>query len=178
MCTFQLFLYFTAVGFRWTWSRGVTVVASHLPGWNYGRRRKPNSDDLRDELGAINIGTWFLCVTDICNNDTQYSTCICNGGTTTKKLVSGSGISWAICKFPPWPRHITTPVSHHSVFLQMGCPSCRQTNSIKALKAETITQNKYNKLKLKLKPCLVTSYDIWPGNGAGLFWKVKKVKSE
>ena len=29
----------------------------------------------------------------------------------------------------------TTPASHHSVFLQAGCPSCHPTNSIKALKA-------------------------------------------
>jgi len=33
-----------------------------------------------------------------------------------QEIVSGSGISWAICKSAPWPRHITMPVSHHSVF--------------------------------------------------------------
>jgi len=49
--------------------------------------------------------------------------------------VSGSGISWVICKSAPWPRHITTPASHHLVFLQTGCPSCRPTNSVTALKA-------------------------------------------
>jgi len=49
--------------------------------------------------------------------------------------VSGSGISWAICKSAPRPRQITTPAPHHSVFLQAGCPSCRPTNSVKALKA-------------------------------------------
>jgi len=27
------------------------------------------------------------------------------------------------------------PAHHHSVFLQAGCPSCRPTNSAKALKA-------------------------------------------
>ena len=33
-------------------------------------------------------------------------------------------------------RQITMPVLHHSkVFLQAGCPSCRPTNSVKALKA-------------------------------------------
>jgi len=32
-------------------------------------------------------------------------------------------------------REITTPVPHHSSFLQAGCPSCRPTNSVKALKA-------------------------------------------
>jgi len=30
---------------------------------------------------------------------------------------------------------MTTPTSHHSVFLQAVCPSCHPTNSIKALKA-------------------------------------------
>ena len=32
------------------------------------------------------------------------------------------------------------PTSHHSVFLQAGCPSCRPTNSIKALKANIVSQ--------------------------------------
>jgi len=32
------------------------------------------------------------------------------------KIVSGNGISWAICKSAPRPRQITTPASHHSVF--------------------------------------------------------------
>jgi len=35
----------------------------------------------------------------------------------------------------PRSRQITTPAPHHSVFLQAGCPSCRPTNSVKALKA-------------------------------------------
>ena len=48
--------------------------------------------------------------------------------------VSGSGISWAICKSATRSRQITMPAPHHSVFLQAGCPSCRPTNSIKALK--------------------------------------------
>jgi len=52
--------------------------------------------------------------------------------------VSGSSISWAICKYAPRSRQITTPAHHHSVFLQAGCPSCRPTNSVRALKAEII----------------------------------------
>ena len=32
-------------------------------------------------------------------------------------------------------RQITMPATHHSVFLQARCPSCRPTNSVKALKA-------------------------------------------
>ena len=52
-----------------------------------------------------------------------------------QEIVSSSGISWAICKSAPRSRQITTPAPRHSVFLQAGCPSCRPTNSVKALKA-------------------------------------------
>ena len=52
-----------------------------------------------------------------------------------QETVSGSGISWAICKSAPCSRQITTPAPHRSVFLQAGCPSCRPTNSVKALQA-------------------------------------------
>jgi len=58
-----------------------------------------------------------------------------------EETVSGSGISWAICKSTPLPRQITMPAlaaPHHSVFLQAGCPSCHPTNSIKALKARNV----------------------------------------
>ena len=33
-----------------------------------------------------------------------------------QETVSGSGISWAICKSAPHSRHITTPTPHRSVF--------------------------------------------------------------
>ena len=49
--------------------------------------------------------------------------------------MSGSGISWAICKSASHSSQKTMPVPHHSVFLQAGCPTCRPTNSVKALKA-------------------------------------------
>jgi len=52
-----------------------------------------------------------------------------------QETVSGSGISWAVCKSAPCCRQITTPAPHHSVFVQAGCPSCHPTNSVKALKA-------------------------------------------
>jgi len=42
-------------------------------------------------------------------------------------------------------RQITMPVPHHSSFLQAGCPSCRPTNSVKALMALT--------LRVKLSIC-------------------------
>ena len=52
-----------------------------------------------------------------------------------QEIVSGSGISWAVCKSALCSRQITMPAPHHSSFLQAGCPSCRSTNSVKALKA-------------------------------------------
>ena len=33
-----------------------------------------------------------------------------------QETVSGSGISWAICKSAPRPRQISTPASNHSFF--------------------------------------------------------------
>ena len=33
-----------------------------------------------------------------------------------QEIVSGSGISWAVCKSAPRSRQITTPAPHHSVF--------------------------------------------------------------
>ena len=51
-----------------------------------------------------------------------------------QETVSGSGISWAICKCAPCHRQITVPAPHHSVFLQAGCSSYHPTNSIEALK--------------------------------------------
>ena len=51
-----------------------------------------------------------------------------------QETVSGSRISWAVCKSVPRSRQITTLAPHCSVtFLQAGCPSCRPTTSVKAL---------------------------------------------
>ena len=55
-----------------------------------------------------------------------------------QETVSGSGISWAICKSAPCSKQITMPAPHHSSFLQAGCPSCCPTNSVKALKAKLL----------------------------------------
>ena len=44
--------------------------------------------------------------------------------------VSGSGISWAICKSAPCSRQITTPAPHHSVFYRPGAlPAAQSTVS-------------------------------------------------
>jgi len=51
-----------------------------------------------------------------------------------QETVSGSGISWAVCKSAPRSKQLTTPAPHHSV-LQAGCTFCCPTDSVKALKA-------------------------------------------
>jgi len=54
-----------------------------------------------------------------------------------QETVSGSGISWALCKSETLlqtDNHISTQLL---CFLQAGCPSCCPTNSVKALKAKT-----------------------------------------
>ena len=63
--------------------------------------------------------------------------------------MSGNGISWAICKSAPCSRQITVPAPHHSSFLQAGCPSCRPTNSVKALKAQALKAHIYQSLMNK-----------------------------
>ena len=50
--------------------------------------------------------------------------------------MSGNGISWTICKSAPHSRQITHTSTPLLSFLQAGCPSCRPTNSVKALKAQ------------------------------------------
>ena len=57
-----------------------------------------------------------------------------------QEAVSDSGISWAVCKSASRSRQIAMPASHHSSFLQAGCPSCRPTNSVEALKANQSTE--------------------------------------
>jgi len=47
-----------------------------------------------------------------------------------QETVSGSGISWAICKPAPRSRQITTPVPHHSVFYRPDAlPAAQPTAS-------------------------------------------------
>ena len=53
----------------------------------------------------------------------------------TQKIMGWQSYQWTICiSFAPHSRQITMPVPHQSVVLQAGCPSCRSTNSVKALK--------------------------------------------
>ena len=77
-----------------------------------------------------------------------------------QETMSGSGISWAICKSAPCHRKITTPAPHSIVtyyryspllsFLQAECSSCHSTSSVNALKAPT-TRKPFYILPLKIQ---------------------------
>ena len=91
-----------------------------------------------------------------------------------QEIVSGSDISWAICKSAPRSRQTTTPAPHYSVFLQAGCPSCRPTNSVKALKAKVTFKNKSDdKIYLGFSSVGYFWWVFWPVCKS---FKVKKKK--
>jgi len=47
-----------------------------------------------------------------------------------QEIVSGCGISWAICKSSPWPRHMTMPAFYHSAFYRPDAlPAAQPTAS-------------------------------------------------
>jgi len=48
-----------------------------------------------------------------------------------QKIVNGTGISWAICKSAPWPRQMTMPAPHHSVFYRPDALSATQPTASK-----------------------------------------------
>ena len=56
-----------------------------------------------------------------------------------QETVSGSGISWAVCKSAPRSRQITTPAPHYSVFYRPDALPAAQPTASKALKAPTST---------------------------------------
>jgi len=58
-----------------------------------------------------------------------------------QETVGGNGISWAVCKSAPRSRQITMPAPHPSDLFCTGCPFCRPTNSVKALKAVHYVSN-------------------------------------
>ena len=91
--------------------------------------------------------------------------------------MSGNGINWAICKSASRSRQITMPAPHHSSFLQAGCPSCRPTNSVKALKANksntrTITDMlKWTQNMTSTQPSQLNIHGWWNDEGDEVNWR-------
>jgi len=75
-----------------------------------------------------------------------------------QETVSGSGISWDICIMQvctslQTDNHASTPPLS---FLQAGCPSCRPTNSVKALKAKIYSKARIYKSQYTLRYNILT----------------------
>ena len=62
-----------------------------------------------------------------------------------QETVSGSGISWAICKSPPHSRQITMPAPHHSVFYRPDAFRATQSTASKHWRQIYHTEPKINK---------------------------------
>jgi len=87
-----------------------------------------------------------------------------------QETVSGSGISWAICKSAPRTRQITMPAPHHSVFYRPDALPAAQPTASKHWRHCTTDQCWHNQLVL-LWPTLHTSdaslsyWSSMPSNG-------------
>jgi len=106
-------------------------------------------DRQHPHMKYLSLQTMFNVILYACNQDMQLHTHTrltalfprLLGWAGTRKVkpiwiilkhetVSGSGISWAICKSAPRSRQITTPASHHSVFYRPdGLPAVQPTAS-------------------------------------------------
>ena len=72
-----------------------------------------------------------------------------------QETVSGSGISWAICKSAPRSRQITTPVPHHSVFYRPDALPAAQPTASKHWRHNL----KNSKTKLGWFSCLLNTQE-------------------
>ena len=89
-----------------------------------------------------------------------------------QETVSGSGISWTICKSAPRSRQITTPAPHHSVFYRPDAlPAAQQTTSMHWRPKESPYRNRCRNSKIGLP----NQYRILPKHNVNtptllLFW--------
>ena len=86
-----------------------------------------------------------------------------------QETVSGSGISWAICKSAPRSRQITMPSPHHSVFYRPDALSATQPTVSKHWRHEayTIQYNKTIYTKAVKRLCVFITHE-WSARGLNL----------
>ena len=73
-----------------------------------------------------------------------------------QEIVSGSGISWAVCKSAPHSRQITTPAPHHSVFYRPDAlPAAQPTASKHWRHQKTFNDAKLSFVKNRIGKTLV-----------------------
>ena len=101
-----------------------------------------------------------------------------------QETVSGSGISWAICKSAPRSRQITTPAPHHSVFYRPDALPATQPTASKHWKLyETqwvtlsFAETKVSNFSLRPKVCSETELICKTRSNAKL-WSQNKVANQ
>ena len=78
-----------------------------------------------------------------------------------QETVSGSGISWAICKSAPRSRQITMPASHHSVFYRLDALPAAQPTATKHIPVALEQADVITRTAAALCVCLSVCTD-WP----------------
>ena len=115
-----------------------------------------SSYDLDDSSTILTEYSHWYYKTNTCNTHTR-STALCpglSGWAGTRKVkpiwillkqetVSGSGITWAICKSAPHSRQITMPAPHHSCFFTGRMPFLSPNQEHQSTVGTTITCNYY-----------------------------------
>ena len=98
----------------------LTALFPRLPGWAGTRKVKPKVDRTRDScLRLTGSARRTATAINVVSAYTLHYRHAFNGPfwiLLKQETVSGSGISWAICKSAPRCRHIKMPAPHHSVF--------------------------------------------------------------
>ena len=77
-----------------------------------------------------------------------------------QETVSGSGISWAICKSASRSRQITMPVPHHSIFYRPDALPAAQPTVSKHGNRNKILQINNEMPSLKVKNCRLYTWDM------------------
>ena len=97
------------------WGQGIALVSqpSHASTLTHTHTHR----DTRTRTHTTIL--WPSCIPSRTTQVSRHQKCKTNLDLLQQESVSGSGISWAICKSAPWPRHITMPASHHSVFYRL-----------------------------------------------------------
>ena len=79
-----------------------------------------------------------------------------------QETVSGSGISWDICKSAPCSRQITTPAPHHSVFYRPDAlPAAQPTASKHWRPTTTTTLEQKTENTTALRKTCFTAFDYF-----------------
>ena len=86
-----------------------------------------------------------------------------------QETVSGSGISWAICKSAPRSRQTTMPATHHSVFYRPDALPAAQPTASKHWRQVTTLQATWNALTFSPSFCATLTHIMLPISSTSIF---------